>query len=194
MHFAARTVTVSLLLPGALTGKALSYINKQYFSDANGNRGGAPNVAVVLVDGWPTDKVEEASRLARESGINIFFVTIEGPDENEKHNLVEANFVDKVVCFDICVLLKGFQAQAPCVFPPPGRVQDKRLLLPARVELVRSEEGGAAPGEEAVRHRPPGVQQNLPQRQRHRFCHRWLQQRGNRQLPHGAPVRGQRHP
>nr|XP_033469577.1 vitrin isoform X3 [Epinephelus lanceolatus] len=79
-------------------GKALSYINKHYFSDANGNRGGAPNVAVVLVDGWPTDKVEEASRLARESGINIFFVTIEGPDENEKQNLVETNFVDKAVC------------------------------------------------------------------------------------------------
>ncbi|XP_072247369.1 vitrin isoform X2 [Leuresthes tenuis] len=79
-------------------GKALSYINKQYFSDANGNRGGAPNVAVVLVDGWPTDKVEEASRLARESGINIFFVTIEGPDDNEKQNLVEASFVDKAVC------------------------------------------------------------------------------------------------
>ncbi|XP_062375893.1 vitrin isoform X1 [Sardina pilchardus] len=79
-------------------GKALSYINKHYFSDANGNRGGAPNVAVVLVDGWPTDKVEEASRLARESGINIFFVTIEGPDENEKQNVVEPNFVDKAVC------------------------------------------------------------------------------------------------
>ncbi|XP_005742518.1 vitrin isoform X5 [Pundamilia nyererei] len=79
-------------------GKALHYINKHYFSDANGNRGGAPNVAVILVDGWPTDKVEEASRLARESGINIFFVTIEGPDDNEKQNLVEANFVDKAVC------------------------------------------------------------------------------------------------
>ncbi|XP_008302789.1 vitrin isoform X3 [Stegastes partitus] len=79
-------------------GKALSFINKQYFSDANGNRGGAPNVAVVLVDGWPTDKVEEASRLARESGINIFFVTIEGPDDSEKQNLVEINFVDKAVC------------------------------------------------------------------------------------------------
>ena len=53
-------------------------------------------MAVVLVDGWPTDKVEEASRQARESGINIFFVTIEGPDENEKQNVVEPNFVDKV--------------------------------------------------------------------------------------------------
>lgn len=86
----------SLLPPCVRTGKALSYINRQYFSDANGNRGGAPNVAVVLVDGWPTDKVEEASRLARESGINIFFVTIEGPDDSERQNLIEANFVDKV--------------------------------------------------------------------------------------------------
>ncbi|KAG8123480.1 hypothetical protein E2320_018798 [Naja naja] len=79
-------------------GKALSFVNKNYFEDAHGNRGSAPNVAVVLVDGWPTDKVEEASRLARESGINIFFVTIEGPDENEKKNVIETNFVDKAVC------------------------------------------------------------------------------------------------
>ncbi|XP_071759504.2 vitrin isoform X15 [Centroberyx gerrardi] len=95
-----KTAIDKIVQKGGLSnvGKALSYINKQYFSDANGNRGGAPNVAVVLVDGWPTDKVEEASRLARESGINIFFVTIEGPDDNEKQNVVEANFVDKAVC------------------------------------------------------------------------------------------------
>nr|XP_005993702.1 PREDICTED: vitrin isoform X2 [Latimeria chalumnae] len=79
-------------------GRALSYANRNFFSDANGNRGSAPNVVIVLVDGWPTDKVEEASRLARESGINIFFVTIEGADENEKKNLVEQNFVEKAVC------------------------------------------------------------------------------------------------
>ncbi|XP_069394513.1 vitrin isoform X6 [Paralichthys olivaceus] len=95
-----RSAVDKIVQKGGLSnvGKALSYINKQYFSDVNGNRGGAPNVAVVLVDGWPTDKVEEASRHARESGINIFFVTIEGADDNEKQNLVEANFVDKAVC------------------------------------------------------------------------------------------------
>ncbi|KAJ8246146.1 hypothetical protein GJAV_G00264130 [Gymnothorax javanicus] len=79
-------------------GKALSYVNEHYFADGNGNRGGAPNVVVILVDGWPTDRVAEASRLARESGINIFFVTIEGPDEMEKKNVVESDFVDKAVC------------------------------------------------------------------------------------------------
>ncbi|XP_010221719.1 PREDICTED: vitrin [Tinamus guttatus] len=79
-------------------GRALSFVNKNFFSDANGNRGGAPNVAIVMVDGWPTDKVEEASRLARESGINIFFVTIEGAAESEKQNVIEPDFVDKAVC------------------------------------------------------------------------------------------------
>ncbi|KAM3863410.1 vitrin [Diretmus argenteus] len=95
-----KTAIDKIVQKGGLSnvGKALNYINKQYFSDANGNRGGASNVAVVLVDGWPTDRVEEASRLARESGINIFFVTIEGPDDNEKNSVVEANFVEKAVC------------------------------------------------------------------------------------------------
>ncbi|XP_048340415.1 vitrin isoform X1 [Sphaerodactylus townsendi] len=89
-----------ILQKGGLSnvGRALSFVNKNFFDDSNGNRGSAPNVAIVMVDGWPTDKVEEASRLARESGINIFFVTIEGPDENEKLNVIEPNFVDKAVC------------------------------------------------------------------------------------------------
>uniref|UniRef100_A0A452UIM4 Vitrin n=1 Tax=Ursus maritimus TaxID=29073 RepID=A0A452UIM4_URSMA len=79
-------------------GRAISYVTKNFFSKANGNRGGAPNVAVVIVDGWPTDKVEEASRLARESGINIFFITVEGATENEKQYVTEPNFSNKAVC------------------------------------------------------------------------------------------------
>ncbi|NXF75422.1 VITRN protein, partial [Sclerurus mexicanus] len=79
-------------------GKALSFVNKNFFLDANGNRGGAPNVVVVVVDGWPTDQVEEASRLARESGINIFFVTVEAAAQSEKQNVIEPNFVHKAVC------------------------------------------------------------------------------------------------
>lgn len=79
-------------------GRAISFVTKNFFSKANGNRGGAPNVAVVLVDGWPTDKVEEASRHARESGINVFFITVEGAVENEKPYIVEPNFANKAVC------------------------------------------------------------------------------------------------
>ncbi|KAM9601183.1 vitrin isoform 4-T4 [Trichechus inunguis] len=79
-------------------GRALSFVTKNFFSKASGNRGGAPNVAVVMVDGWPTDKVEEASRLARESGINIFFITIESAIEKEKQYVTEPNFANKAVC------------------------------------------------------------------------------------------------
>ncbi|XP_006083520.1 vitrin [Myotis lucifugus] len=79
-------------------GRAISFVTKNFFSKANGNRGGAPNVAVVLVDGWPTDKVEEASRLARESGINVFFITMEGAVEHEKPYVMEPNFASKAVC------------------------------------------------------------------------------------------------
>ncbi|XP_045740365.1 vitrin isoform X2 [Mirounga angustirostris] len=79
-------------------GRAISYVTKNFFSKANGNRGSAPNVAVVIVDGWPTDKVEEASRFARESGINIFFITVEGATENEKQYMAEPNFSNKAVC------------------------------------------------------------------------------------------------
>ncbi|XP_016018006.2 vitrin isoform X3 [Rousettus aegyptiacus] len=79
-------------------GRAISFVTKNFFSKANGNRGSAPNVAVVMVDGWPTDKVEEASRVARESGINIFFITIEGAVENEKQYVMESNFANKAVC------------------------------------------------------------------------------------------------
>lgn len=53
-------------------------------------------MAVVMVDGWPTDKVEEVSRVARESGINVFFVTVEGAAEREKQHVVEPGFASKV--------------------------------------------------------------------------------------------------
>ncbi|XP_054557185.1 vitrin [Talpa occidentalis] len=79
-------------------GRAINFVTKSFFSKANGNRGSAPNVAVVVVDGWPTDKVEEASQLARESGINIFFITVEGAVESEKQFVMEPNFSNKAVC------------------------------------------------------------------------------------------------
>ncbi len=82
-------------------------------------------MAVVLVDGWPTDKVEEASRLARESGINIFFVTIEGPDDNEKQNLVEANFVA------VCRLFLMDLEHADHNFTDPSSVELSTVFLRA---------------------------------------------------------------
>ncbi|XP_065815867.1 vitrin [Labrus bergylta] len=50
-----------------------------------------------LVDGWPTDKVDEASRLARESGHQHLLRHHRGTRRQRETNLVEANFVDKLV-------------------------------------------------------------------------------------------------
>ncbi|GCC17123.1 hypothetical protein chiPu_0017459 [Chiloscyllium punctatum] len=134
-------------------GRALSHTLGNFFSEQQGNRGGAPNVVVVLVDGWPTDKVEEAARLARESGINIFFITVEGADQSERQDLVERDFVDKAVCrtngyFSINVpsWFKLYQAVGPLV----KRVCDTELLACSKTCLNSADIGFVVDGSSSV--------------------------------------------
>ncbi|XP_059501521.1 vitrin isoform X2 [Stegostoma tigrinum] len=134
-------------------GRALGHALENFFSKEQGNRGGAPNVVVVLVDGWPTDKVEEAARLARESGINIFFITVEGADQSERQNLVERDFVDKSVCrtngyFSINVpsWFKLYQAVGPLV----KRVCDTEQLACSKTCLNSADIGFIVDGSSSV--------------------------------------------
>ncbi|XP_048452391.1 vitrin isoform X2 [Rhincodon typus] len=134
-------------------GRALSHALENFFSKEQGNRGGAPNVVVVLVDGWPTDKVEEAARLTRESGINIFFITVEGADQSERQNLVERDFVDKSVCrtngyFSINVpsWFKLYQAVGPLV----KRVCDTEQLACSKTCLNSADIGFVVDGSSSV--------------------------------------------
>ncbi|NXA32641.1 VITRN protein, partial [Eudromia elegans] len=134
-------------------GTALSFVNKNFFSDANGNRGGAPNVAIVMVDGWPTDKVEEASRLARESGINIFFVTIEEAAESEKHNVIEPDFVDKAVCRTngfYSIHVPSWFSLHRAVQPLVRRVCDTERLLCSKTCLNSADVGFVIDGSSSV--------------------------------------------
>ncbi|KAM8809824.1 vitrin [Eudromia elegans] len=134
-------------------GRALSFVNKNFFSDANGNRGGAPNVAIVMVDGWPTDKVEEASRLARESGINIFFVTIEEAAESEKHNVIEPDFVDKAVCRTngfYSIHVPSWFSLHRAVQPLVRRVCDTERLLCSKTCLNSADVGFVIDGSSSV--------------------------------------------
>ncbi|NXP24048.1 VITRN protein, partial [Scytalopus superciliaris] len=135
-------------------GKALSFVNKNFFLDANGNRGGAPNVVVVVVDGWPTDRVEEASRLARESGINIFFVTVEAAAQNEKQNVIEPNFVDKVL---MCRTNSFYSINVPSWFslhkvvqPLVKRVCDTDRLVCSKTCLNSADIGFVIDGSSSV--------------------------------------------
>ncbi|XP_038656517.1 vitrin isoform X2 [Scyliorhinus canicula] len=134
-------------------GRALNHALGTFFSSEQGNRGGAPNVVVILVDGWPTDKVEEAARLARESGINIFFITVEGADQTERQNMVEADFVDKTVCrtngyFSVSVpsWFKLYQAVGPLV----KRVCDTERLACSKTCLNSADIGFVVDGSSSV--------------------------------------------
>ncbi|XP_004466089.2 vitrin [Dasypus novemcinctus] len=134
-------------------GRAISFVNKNFFSKVNGNRGGAPNVAVVLVDGWPTDRVEEAARLARESGINIFFITVDGAVESEKHYVMEPNFANKAVCRTngfYSLNVQSWFALHKTVQPLVKRVCDSERLACSKTCLNSADVGFVIDGSSSV--------------------------------------------
>ncbi|XP_016400089.1 cochlin-like [Sinocyclocheilus rhinocerous] len=82
------------------TGKAILHTVRNFFNPDFGVRRGYPRIIVVFVDGWPSDNVEEAAILARESGINIFFVSVAKPAPEEMSLVSEQDFMRKAVCKD----------------------------------------------------------------------------------------------
>ncbi|CAN9501945.1 unnamed protein product [Ophioblennius macclurei] len=82
------------------TGKAIMHTAESFFVQENGGRRGHPRVMVVLVDGWPSDDLEAAATLARESGINVFLVSVAKPVTEELGMVLDKDFVKKAVCKD----------------------------------------------------------------------------------------------
>ncbi|XP_013923615.1 PREDICTED: cochlin [Thamnophis sirtalis] len=80
------------------TGRALKHSAQRFFSIEKGVRKGIPKITVVFLDGWPSDNLEEAGILAREFGVNVFFVSIAKPTSEELGMIEELNFVEKAVC------------------------------------------------------------------------------------------------
>ncbi|XP_077945303.1 cochlin isoform X2 [Gasterosteus aculeatus] len=65
------------------TGKAIMHAVETFFGQDSGGRRGHPRVLMVLIDGWPSDDLEQAAMLARESGINVFLVSVAKPAPEE---------------------------------------------------------------------------------------------------------------
>lgn len=59
-------------------------------------RRGHPRVIVAFVDGWPSDNLEDASVMARESGINLFIVNVAKPIPEEMGLVRDQDFMKKV--------------------------------------------------------------------------------------------------
>uniref|UniRef100_A0A8C6M5F9 Cochlin n=1 Tax=Nothobranchius furzeri TaxID=105023 RepID=A0A8C6M5F9_NOTFU len=82
------------------TGKAIMHAAEVFFTPGNGVRRGHPRVMMVLIDGWPSDDVERAAMLARESGINVFMVSVSKPAAEELSMVQDKDFLKKAVCKD----------------------------------------------------------------------------------------------
>lgn len=80
-------------------GKAIMHVAETFFTQENGGRRGHPRVMVVLIDGWPSDDLEQAAMLARESGINVFLVSVAKPAPEELTMVRDKDFVKKVHTF-----------------------------------------------------------------------------------------------
>ncbi|XP_030642013.1 cochlin [Chanos chanos] len=82
------------------TGKAISHTVRNFFSLDSGVRRGHPRIVVVFVDGWPSDNLEEAAMIARESGINVFVVSVAKPMAEEMSMVTDQDYMKKAVCKD----------------------------------------------------------------------------------------------
>ncbi|XP_041810109.1 cochlin [Chelmon rostratus] len=82
------------------TGKAILRTAETFFAPENGGRRGHPRVMMVLIDGWPSDDLEQAAILARESGINVFLVSVAKPAPEELAMVRDREYVKKAVCKD----------------------------------------------------------------------------------------------
>lgn len=82
------------------TGKAILHTVRNFFNPEYGVRRGHPRVIVAFVDGWPSDNLEDAAVMARESGINVFVVSVAKPIPEEMGLVRDQDYTKKAVCKD----------------------------------------------------------------------------------------------
>lgn len=82
-----------------------------FFTQDNGARRGHPRVMMVLMDGWPSDDLEQAAMLARESGINVFLVSVAKPAPEELAMVQDKDFMKKVATFFISLYIQRVFSQ-----------------------------------------------------------------------------------
>ncbi|KAG7258065.1 hypothetical protein CRUP_014820 [Coryphaenoides rupestris] len=78
------------------TGKAIQHVAEGFFLAEHGVRRGHPRVMLVLLDGWPSDDLEQAAGQARDSGINVFLLSVAKPAPEELPQILDKDYAKKV--------------------------------------------------------------------------------------------------
>ncbi|XP_077433342.1 matrilin-4 isoform X2 [Vanacampus margaritifer] len=96
------------LAQGTMTGVAIRYIIHDAFSQQQGDRPQVPDVAVIVTDGRPQDRVAEVAAEARHKGIEIFAVGVARADMASLRAMASQPFEDHVFLVETFDLIHQF--------------------------------------------------------------------------------------
>ncbi|KAI3369739.1 hypothetical protein L3Q82_024405 [Scortum barcoo] len=99
------------LAQGTMTGLAIKYVMNVAFSAEEGDRPKVPNVAVIVTDGRPQDRVAEVAAEAREKGIEIYAVGVARADMTSLRAMASPPFEDHVFLVESFDLIHQFGLQ-----------------------------------------------------------------------------------
>uniref|UniRef100_A0A3Q1HT20 VWFA domain-containing protein n=1 Tax=Anabas testudineus TaxID=64144 RepID=A0A3Q1HT20_ANATE len=99
------------LAQGTMTGLAIRYVMNVAFTAEEGDRPKVPNVAVIVTDGRPQDRVAEVAAEAREKGIEIYAVGVARADMTSLRAMASPPFEDHVFLVESFDLIHQFGLQ-----------------------------------------------------------------------------------
>ncbi|XP_054639561.1 matrilin-4 isoform X6 [Dunckerocampus dactyliophorus] len=99
------------LAQGTMTGLAIRYVMNHAFSMQEGDRPKVTNVAVIVTDGRPQDRVAEVAAEAREKGIEIYAVGVARADMASLRAMASPPFEDHVFLVESFDLIHQFGLQ-----------------------------------------------------------------------------------
>ncbi|KAJ8412139.1 hypothetical protein AAFF_G00144060 [Aldrovandia affinis] len=99
------------LAQGTMTGLAIKYAMNVAFSAEEGDRPRIPNVAVIVTDGRPQDRVAEVAAAAREKGIEIYAVGVARADMTSLRAMASPPLDDHVFLVESFDLIHQFGLQ-----------------------------------------------------------------------------------
>ncbi|XP_055364962.1 matrilin-4 isoform X3 [Betta splendens] len=105
---------INLIVPlaqGTMTGLAIKYMMNVAFSPEEGDRPKVANVAVIVTDGRPQDRVAEVAAEARDKGVEIYAVGVARADMASLRAMASPPFEDHVFLVESFDLIHQFGLQ-----------------------------------------------------------------------------------